>query len=142
MFFENKILKYLLSFALMLSFLSGCYSTAKFDSKIMYQLNELRTRSLVIVGLATEDYSKHENSVNKLKDDLISAYEYVKKSDLNEATVKQVDLLLSDKGHLLGGFLEKWQQKGKLSQVFVNGMRQNISKTFDQIIILEGSKRK
>jgi len=52
------------------------------------------------------------------------------------------DLLLNTDGHLLGGFLKRWEDKSVLGVTFVNEEKKIISDAFDQIAGLESGKIK
>ena len=73
---------------------------------------------------------------------LIKIYEYEKNRPKNEITVKMWEKLMNENGHLLGGFLLKWEQQGKQSEVFITESKKIIGPAFDQIAQLESKKIK
>jgi len=137
----NKLINYrkLLPWLILLAFLSGGCSSiiAKYDSIAYHQATSLKVESLAVMDKAVEQYTKHENMVNELKINVEKAYEYAKGRPKNEIITKQWGIVKDPNRNLLGGFIKRWKEKGRLSVVLVNEAKGNVSKAYDQIIGLE-----
>lgn len=109
--------------------LTSCAPT--YSPYLYDQTSELKTQSLLLMDKATEPFSKYETKINLLKSDLesVSRQEQLRKS--NQAKIKQWNLLLNPQGHLLYGFLHKWQQDTILSETFVNLERKLVGESFE-----------
>jgi len=94
------------------------------------------------MGLAVDDFSTHQTEVRAYQSDLQKIYEYEKNRPKNEITLQLWDKLLDPNGHLLGGFLNRWEKESKLSETFITEEKKLVDKAFDQIAGLESKKIK
>ena len=118
--------------------LGGCSSLiAKYDNVAYQQATSLKVDSLALMGKANEVYSTQESAVVELNLKLDKAYEYAKGRPKNEIITKQWSILKDPNRNLLGGFLKRWKEKGKLSEIFIKEAKGNVSLGFDQVIGLE-----
>jgi hypothetical protein len=133
-----------LMFLIILTFsITGCaLSVDSFDNLAYHNATSLKVDSLALMGKATESYSKHEDTVEALKLSVEKAYEYANGRPKNEEVSEQWVLMKDPEKNLLGGFLVRWKEKGKLSPAFVDEAMRLISSGFDQIIGLESGKIK
>ena len=120
----------------------GCATISQFDQYAYVQTTSLKVDALGLMDLAIDDYSEHADEVAELKANLQKIYEYEKNRPKNEITVKMWEKLLDRDGHLIGGFLAKWENQGKQSQVFIIEAKKIIGPAFDQIAQLESKKIK
>ena len=120
----------------------GCATISQFDQYAYVQTTSLKVDALGLMDLAINDYSEHADEVAELKANLQKIYEYEKNRPKNEITVKMWEKLLDRDGHLIGGFLAKWENQGKQSQVFITEAKKIIGPAFDQIAQLESKKIK
>jgi uncharacterized membrane protein len=120
----------------------GCATISQFDQYAYVQTTSLKVDALGLMDLAIDDYSEHADEVAELKANLQKIYEYEKNRPKNEITVKMWEKLLDRDGHLIGGFLAKWENQGKQSQVFITEAKKIIGPAFDQIAQLESKKIK
>ena len=98
-----------------------------------------------LVGDYTNPILKpHAAEIVSLRLKLRQAYEYEKgKGDRNRFTREQWEILADPTGHLLGGFLRKWETENKgQSPAFLDGISENVAAAFDKIIELESRKVK
>ena len=124
--------------ALLALLLGGCSSLiTKYDNVAYQQATSLKVESLAVMDKAVSQYSIHENAVSELIIKVEKAYEYAKGRPKNEIITEQWRIIKDPTRNLLGGFLERWKEKGKLSAVFVAEAKVNVSKAYDQIIGLE-----
>lgn len=120
----------------------GCASISQFDQYAYVQTTSLKVDALQVMDLAVDDYSVHKDEITELKANLQKIYEYEKNRPKNEITVKMWEKLLNEDGHLIGGFLAKWENQGKQSPVFIAEAKKIIGPAFDQIAQLESKKIK
>lgn len=139
--FIKSISKKLLLVTFFISFL-GCASISQFDQYAYVQTTSLKVDALEIMDLAIDDFETHSAKVLELKSNIQKVYEYEKNRPKNEITVKMWEKLMNENGHLLGGFLLKWESQGKQSEVFITESKKIIGPAFDQIAQLESKKIK
>ena len=133
----------LLSFLDAAIIISGCGNMqAVFSEQAYQQAVSLKVESLDVVSKATEEYSTHQTEITRLQSELQKAYQYALGRPNNDTTTRQWEILLDPERNLLGGFLARWEQKGSMSQVFIDENKRIISDAFDTIIELESGKRK
>ena len=126
---------------LILSFTS-CVSISSFDQYAYAQTISVKVDGLNIMDLANEDFSIHQASVNDYRTQLRKVYEYEKNRPKNEITIQLWNKLLDPDGHLLGGFLVRWEKESKLSETFITEEKKLVDNAFDQIAGLESKKIK
>lgn len=126
---------------LLLSFI-GCAAISSFDQHAYSQTTSLKVDALNIMDLAKDEYSAHEKSVKEFQTQLQKIYEYEKNRPKNEITIQLWDKLVDKNGHLLGGFLNRWETDKKLGETYIVEAKKLIDKAFDQIAGLESKKLK
>lgn len=124
----------------------GCTSCGPFisvfDQHAYQQTTSLKVDALKVMALATDSFSRHAQEVEQLETNLQKVYEYERNRPKNSITVQMWDLLLASDGHLLTGFLRRWQQKAILGNAFVQNQQKIVGEAFDQIAGLESGKLK
>jgi hypothetical protein len=118
----------------------SCASISSFDQYAYIQTTSIKVDALETMDLAKENYSAHEKNVQELKTKLQKIYEYEKNRPKNEITIKLWDTLLDTNGHLLGGFISRWQKEQKLNETYITEAKKLVDKAFDQIAGLESKK--
>lgn len=129
------------SIFLLLSFI-GCASISSFDQQAYYQTTSLKVDALNIMDLAKDEYSVYEKSVREFETQVQKIYEYEKNRPKNEITIQLWDKLLDQNGHLLGGFLNRWETDKKFGETYIVEAKKLVDKAFDQIAGLESKKLK
>ena len=114
---------------------------SQFDATAYRDATSLKVDSLLVMSEATTQYKLHEKEVVKLKIKLAKAYEYAKGIPHNEISAQMWERILDPNKFLLGGFLERWKEKGSLSEAFVKDEKKQVSEVFDKIICLEANKK-
>ncbi len=114
---------------------------SQFDATAYRDATSLKVDSLLVMSEATTPYKLHEREVSKLKVKLAKAYEYVKGIPHNEISAQMWERILDPNKFLLGGFLERWKEKGSLNTAFVKDEKKQVSEGFDKIICLEANKK-
>lgn len=120
----------------------GCSTIAVHDQYAYTQAVNLKVDAQSIVGNGDKDYTSQEQKVNELQLNVEKAYEYEKGREKNEITTKMWEILLNPDSDLLGGFIKRWKDEGKLNKAYVLEKQKQIGEAFDQIIGLESGKIK
>ena len=123
------------------AFLAGCSTIATFDKEAYDKATGAKAEALALVDHATEPYSSRSKHAEEVLLTVDKAYEYDRGRALNSITVKQWDLLRDPNGHLFGGFVRRWKEKGSLRAAYIEEKKPDIAEAFDQIIQLELGKR-
>ncbi len=131
-----------LSYVLLASLLFiSCSSLSSFDQTTIDQASSIKIMALSLMDKATNPYTDFAPQVDELKNKLEEAYQYSKSRNNNDETTQQWEVLIKPDGHLLGGFLSRWQSKNKLSETFINQAKDLVRTGFDEIIEFENSKK-
>lgn len=91
---------------------------------------------------ATDSFERHSADVDALKLKLDEAFEYTRGRPKNELSTKQWQLMNDPQGHLLGGFLRRWQTDKSLDHGFIDEEKKLVGQGFDEISGLESGKVK
>jgi hypothetical protein len=118
----------------------SCTSISVFSPEAYKQAVDLKVETLELMSFATSPFDDNEESVTYLETELRKAYEFSKGRPDNETSTRQWETLINSDGNLLGGFLKRWEEEEKLSQMFVTEMQMLVSDAFDTIIGLESGK--
>lgn len=89
---------------------------------------------------AEEPFSLHERRVESLQTRLAKAVEYAKGRPQNDLTTRQWEIMVDPEGHMVGGFLKRWEHEDSLSWGFIRESSAQIEAGFDAIISLESGK--
>lgn len=135
LFHHLTLLVVILSFA-------ACATISSFDQYAYAQTTSLKVDAINTMSMATGNYSTNEKTVQELQTKLQKAYEYEKSRPKNEITLKMWTILLDSNGHLLGGFITRWEKEQKLNAVFIQEEKKIVGDAFDQIAGLESQKIK
>jgi hypothetical protein len=123
--------------------LTGCRpGISLFSEQAYQQAVTLKTTSLRFMDHAVEPYEEHAVEAENLLFDIERAYEYARGRPDNELSTRQWEILKDPDRNLLGGFIQRWQNQGSLSPVFIREAKGVISDAFDTIIGLESGKIK
>lgn len=126
--------------AFLLLFLVGC-SISPFQQQSVDVAEELRDQSTALMAQAVEPFADHSDSVAALRTRLLRQLAVESNREDNSESVAQWGLLVHPGGALLGGFLARWEQRGTLGQLFINGKRTQVVTAFNIIIETERAKR-
>ena len=121
----------------------GCATVAVKDPISLQNAIELKVESLAFLDNAIDPPRAHITEILELRLKLLKALEYEKtRGELNSISIQQWEILIDPKGHLLGGFLQKWES-GSVgrSPAFINGVKNTVAQAFDHIIKLESHKQ-
>ncbi len=137
---RKHYLYWLLSFLFLLAACNN--SISRFSGQAYQQDVTLKVESLALMNKADEPFEKHAKEINKLKEKMEIAFEYARGRPKNGISTRQWKIMISPERHLMGGFLQRWQDKSVLSPYFIKQASKNISEAFDSIIYLESGKIK
>jgi hypothetical protein len=118
----------------------ACVSIASFDQYAYAQTTSVKVDALNVMDLASDEYSLHQAEVQELRTRLLKVYEYERNRPKNELTIRLWDKILATDGHLLGGFLVRWEKEKKLGAAFIREEKKLVGSAFDQIAGLESKK--
>ncbi len=130
-----------ISLIISLIFLS-CSMISPFNQRAYEQATELKVEALSLMDKAVRPFSEYRSEVSLFRLNVEKAYEYAKGLPKNSFTAKQWEILKDPNRKLLGGFLKRWEEKSKLSEVFIQEAKTQVAEGFDTIIELESGKRK
>lgn len=121
--------------------LQACAPSISMFSETAYQQAvELKILSLQLMDHASEPFENHRDDIRVLRQELLKAYEFAKGRPNNEFTTEQWEIMIDPEQHMIGGFLERWEQQGTLSETFIAEAKVTITEGFDTVIGLESGK--
>lgn len=125
-------------------FFVSCKSlkTAIFDQYSYQQAISIKVEGLSLMENAVEPYAQYGNEVQTLRLDLEKMVEYEKNKPDNEVSYAMWKVIADKDRNLLAGFLKRWEEKGQLSQIFINEAKLQVSESLDLIIKYEARKNK
>lgn len=123
-----------------LIFLS-CSTISPFNQRAYEQATELKVEALALMDKAVLPFADYRSEAEAFRLNIEKAYEYAKGLPKNEITARQWEILKDPNHKLLGGFLKRWEEKSKLSEVFIREAKIQVTESFDTIIELESGKR-
>jgi hypothetical protein len=122
--------------------LHGCSTISPFDQYAYTQTTSLKVDALALMAKATEEAAVHVEAIEQLSIKIDKAYEYEKGRPKNEITSRMWEVLKNPERNLLGGFVKRWREKGKLGQAFIEESKELVAEAFDLISSLESQKIK
>jgi hypothetical protein len=125
-----------------LTLATACSLIAPYDQVAYEKATSVKAEALALMGKATGSYESHQKEIDEVKLDLDKAYEYDRGRTNNAETIKQWEILRDPNGHLFGGFLRRWHDRGSLHEAYIEEKKPDIADAFDQIIGLERGKRR
>lgn len=120
---------------------TGCApSIAPFSEHAYERAVALKVDALTLMAEADEPFDAHRTEVEGLRAEVEKAYEFARGRPKNEISTRQWEFLKDPDRNLLGGFLRRWEEQGRLSPVFVTEAQRLIADAFDTVIGLESGK--
>ena len=140
---KNGVSKKLCSIALLLTTVfTGCASISPYNAKAYEQATSIKATALITMTKAQNPYQESANEIEDLILEMDRAYEYAKGRPKNSESIRQWEIMKDPEQKLLGGFIQEWKTKQKLNTTYVELKKKQVGLGFDQIIELEGGKRK
>lgn len=123
--------------------LAACSLIAPYDQAAYDKATGAKATALALMDKATASYESYHKEIESASLEIDKAYEYDRgRGAKNVETIKQWEILKDPKGHLFGGFIRRWREKGSFSQDYIDLKKPDIADAFDQIIALERGKPK
>lgn len=129
-----------LTFLLIVS--ASCSTISTYDQQAYSQTINTKVETINLMSLATSEYATYEKDVKELKLKLLKCKEYAAHRPKNEISTEMWAILIDKEGHLIGGFMSRWEKENTLSPTFVRESQKIVAKAFDQIAELESKKIK
>ena len=120
--------------------LYGCALTAPYDQFVYKESTSLKVDALKLMDKAIQPYDSQQTAVEKLNDQLEKLFEYELHRRKNGIRVSMWQLLRNPEKNLLGGFLKRWKESGKLNEPFIEEAKKQVGRAFDQLAELESGK--
>ena len=121
----------------------SCTPSIFYDAEAYNACQELKTEALNVMGMATNSFSDHKDDVERLTDRIDAHIDYERnRGEKNTKIVEMWNLLMDPSSNLLGGFLQRWEDRGKLSNGFVTEAKNIVSNNFDKILNLENGRKR
>ena len=136
--FFNKLA---LAFALLFGLMACDPLIGPFTEQAYKNATSLKAQSLALMAKSTQPYANHRAAAEKLMVDVDAAYEYANGLPRNDLSARQWNILRDPNGNLLGGYLRRWRDAGKINSFVMQESRKQIGSAFDTIICLEINKR-
>lgn len=119
---------------------TGCTHIAAFDQQAYNNAVNTKVSALTLMDKATTPYEQNKTEIESVRFSLNRGYEYANGIPKNEITTEQWAMMKDPQRNLLGGFLQRWQDKQTLKPAFIDAAKSLINKGFDAIIGLESGK--
>ncbi|TXK74413.1 hypothetical protein [Mesonia sp. K4-1] len=135
----------LINLIVIISFLFiSCESlkTATFDQHSYQKATEIKVMSSQLMDQATYPYNDYEKEVTNLLSELDKIVEYEKNKPYNDISLEMWKILSDKERNLLAGFLKRWKEQNKMSEVFVEQAKSQVIEAIDLIINYEANKSK
>ena len=130
----------LINLIVIISFLFiSCESlkTATFDQHSYQKATEIKVMSSQLMDQATYPYNDYEKEVTNLLSELDKIVEYEKNKPYNDISLEMWKILSDKERNLLAGFLKRWKEQNKMSEVFVEQAKSQVIEAIDLIINYE-----
>lgn len=119
----------------------GCSpAIAPFSGRAYEMAVDLKVDALRTMERAEEPFSVHERRIESLQTRMQKAVEYARGRPNNSITARQWEIMADPDGHMVGGFLVRWEAEDSLSWSFIREASLLIEAGFDAIISLESGK--
>jgi len=139
----NKLKYVAFLFSLIVIFTScEALKTAAYDQYSYQKSVEIKVEASNLIDKAITSYSENIDAIEDLNLEIQKIVEYEKNKPNNEITYAMWQLLNDEEKNMLSGFLKHWQEKDKLSQIFVTEAKGQIMEAMDLLIQYEGKKDK
>jgi hypothetical protein len=134
---------YLLAVFLVASLLAACSSIpiGEYSLEAYKNATTLKAETLALVAKSGQPYSRLADDVDVVSVRIDAAYEFAAGLPDNQLSAEQWRLMRDPEGHLYGGFVVLWRNRGTLSPAFRDELRAVIGDAFDEIICLEANKQ-
>lgn len=127
---------------LLVLLLAACAPLIGSHSPTAYQnATSLKAETLALMDKANEPFANHRAEVENHMIELKKAYEFVRGVPSNSISAQQWEILIKADGDLFGKFVKRWEERSKLSDIFIAEFKSLVADAFDEIICLEANKK-
>lgn len=137
-----KVLRHTLGVFIISLVLVACSSVSVFNEYAYRDAVAVKVEALQLMEKGTEEYTLYQKEAEQVIVKAKKAYEYEKGRANNEITTKMWEIMISPERNLLGGYLKRWKEKGKMGEEFVKQSGIQVAEAFDYIIGFESKKIK
>jgi len=134
-----KTLKNSIIVLLTITLFSSCASL--YDPVTHAETVNTKSSALNLMDQSTSPFNNHTAEVAQFKQKLADRLNYEKTKPKNEITTKMWEVLNND-NKLIKSYLKLWEEKGTLSQFFIDEAKPQIGEAFDLLIEYEEKKDK
>jgi hypothetical protein len=138
--FKKSFSVVIIGFVLLTS--CNALKTALYDQHSYEQAISLKVEALDLMKDAVNPFADYKTEVNDFLKEFEKLTEYEKNKPNNELSYKMLELIGNKDKNLLGGFLKRWEDKSKLSSVFIELAQEQVKDAFEILIKYEGKKDK
>ncbi|WP_422860776.1 hypothetical protein ACOKFD_08060 [Flagellimonas sp. S174] len=123
-------------------FLLNCTSTkvASYDKYSYERAVDLKTKMIRIMDKATEPYTLHKNRAEGLLVEIREMAQYEGGKANNETSSKMWEMLGDESKPFVGGFINRWKEKGQFSPLFVEEAKLQALEAMNLLIDFELKK--
>ncbi|HCN84960.1 MAG TPA: hypothetical protein DIT07_15285 [Sphingobacteriaceae bacterium] len=131
-----------LLFFIVLAHFSCSPLIASFDQYSYVQTTSLKVEALALMDKAAEPFNRHEAEAKDLRLSMDKLYEYELHKPKNVITTKMWFKIKDPNAHLMGYFIKRWENEGKLNPFYIEELKPIMEQAFDQVAELESKKIK
>lgn len=114
-----------------------------FDAFSLSRTIDIKAQAIDLMKRGGKSFSSVSEDVSDFKATANSLIDFERdRGEKNLKTVQMWELMMDPNQNLLGGFLNRWENEGKLNGPFIREAAGVVSKNFDKIIKLEKKKSK
>ena len=116
--------------------------TAPFNAYSYQKSIEIKVQTEQLVTQASQSFGNHQLQIDQLQEQLKLILAYEKYRPNNEITYAMWQKLADPNTNLIGGFINLWQEKDKLSPAFLQEVKAQINQALELLIKYEVNKNK
>lgn len=110
-----------------------------YSAEAFRQATSIKAKSLALIEKGTEPYSTHKTTADALLVEIAEAYEFARGrgQKTSDEAAQQWAIVRDPEGGSVGGFINEWKSRGRMSAFTVEELGPVIALQFDRIIELE-----
>lgn len=124
---------------LLVGFFVSCGTT--FDPIVYQKTLDAKEKTINLMERSVVDnYDTHEQSIDSLKVEIDSIYNYEKSRPKNDITIKMWDVVKKKDG-VVFWYFDYWKKKKKIKESYFKEYKMQVRKAFDDILEQEQGKK-
>jgi len=116
-------------------------NTYNYDAAAHQRATELRSKALALMANSGDPYSRHRTDAEAVGTAMEKAYELSAAAPDNALVVAEWAAIKDPAGSLYGGYVKRWQAKGRIDQATRDAAINKVIAHFDYLLCLEAAKR-